>query len=464
MTGVLPATLWPRLRERIADATGLHFPPERQPELQRALLAAAPELGFADVATCADALLSSQLSEPQLRALAVHLTVGETYFFRDPGMFRTLATRVLPELIERRRAGDRRLRLWSAACSTGEEPYSLAILLQQVLPDWREWNITLLATDINERSIDKAMAGRYSDWSFRTPDAAALKSRYFTRTQDGRYEIAPDVRGQVTFAQLNLATDPYPSLTTGTNAMDLIVCRNVLMYFSSAHTTKVVSKLHEALLDEGWLIVAPSECSQTLFAQFAAARLPEGTFYRKSGTVAVQATSHDVAPQPTRSEDRRPRLDRPQPASPRRVPPRSSEAVSAQSLSDEARELANRGRLAESLAVIERWLAADKLDASAHYLSAMIHQELGHAAQARIALQRALFLQPEFALAHFALGNLSRSLCQHAEARRHLDNALHLVRRLPPDAEVPGSEGLSAGRLTEIISALVTRESSHVGH
>lgn len=456
MTDALHAMMWPRLREHIADTTGLHFPPERQPELERALLAAAADLGFADLAGCADALLSAQLTERQLRALAAHLTVGETYFLRDPGMFATLARSVLPGLIERRRDTTRCLRLWSAACSTGEEPYSLAILLRQVLPDWREWNITLLATDINERSLEKARAGRYGDWSFRTPDAAALRSQYFTKARDGRYEIAPEIREQVTFAQLNLATDPYPSLTTGTNAMDVILCRNVLMYFSPEAMEKAVSKLHDSLLEEGWLVVAPSEYSQATFERFTAVRFAEGTLYQKRG--GGRATSPSLASQPDEaSPPSSLSASHATPSAPKRA---TIEASSMGSLPEQARELANRGRLAESLAVIERWLADDKLDPTAHYLKAMIHEERGHRDLARLSLQRALFLEPEFALAHFALGNLSRG----AEARRHHDNALQLVQHMPPKAEVPGSEGLSAGRLAEIISALVSKESAHVGH
>ena len=134
-TDGVPEALWPRLSEFIAEHIGLHFPPERRPDLQRALTAVAAEFGFANSARCADWLLSSPLTRPQLHTLASHLTVGETYFFRERKTFEALAQHVLPELIRCRRGREQRLRLWSAACSTGEEPYSLAILVQQLLPD-----------------------------------------------------------------------------------------------------------------------------------------------------------------------------------------------------------------------------------------------------------------------------------------------------------------------------------------
>src|SRR5262245_56326354 len=164
---VIPDSLWPQVSAAIASRMGLHFPDERRNDLERALADAAVELGFENARSCARWLLSSQVTKPQLDTLASHLTVRETYFFRDPRAFEALATQVLPELIEKRRGHEQRLRLWSAACSTGEEAYSLAILLRQVLPDWENWRISVLGTDINRHSLRKAMRGVYGDWSFR---------------------------------------------------------------------------------------------------------------------------------------------------------------------------------------------------------------------------------------------------------------------------------------------------------
>src|SRR5882757_6175269 len=279
-TDGIPDALWRRLSEFIAQHTGLHFPPERRSDLQRGLTAAATEFGFADSARCADWLLSASLTRQQLHTLASHLTIGETYFFRERKTFDALAQRILPELICRRRGREQRLRLWSAACSTGEEPYSLAILVQQLLPDWRDWHVTILATDINPRFLQKAAAGVYGEWSFRE-SPSWFKERYFTRTQDGRFAVEPHLRNCVSFAPMNLAQDCFPSLATDTNAMDVIFCRNVLMYFTPAHARKVVENLRSALTDDGWLAVSPTECSQALFSRFVAVNFPDSIMYRK---------------------------------------------------------------------------------------------------------------------------------------------------------------------------------------
>jgi chemotaxis protein methyltransferase CheR len=288
-TDGVPDALWRRLSEFIAQNTGLHFPPERRSDLQRGFTAAAAEFGFEDSARCADWLLSASLTRPQLHTLASHLTIGETYFFRERKTFDALAQGILPELICRRRGREQRLRLWSAACSTGEEPYSLAILVQQLLPDWRDWHVTILATDINPRFLQKAAAGVYGEWSFRE-SPSWFKERYFTRTRDGRFAVAPQIRDCVRFAPMNLVQDCFPSLATDTNAMDVIFCRNVLMYFTPAHARKVVENLRSALTDEGWLAVSPTECSQALFSRFVAVNFPDTILYRKCNAEEQSST------------------------------------------------------------------------------------------------------------------------------------------------------------------------------
>ncbi len=180
----MPDDLWSRLSAFIAEKMGLYFPPERWPDLERGLEGMAKEFDFSNTAACIHWLLPGPLTKAQFQALACHLTVGETYFFREKRTFEVLADSVLPELIRGRRSSGRRLRLWCAACCTGEEPYSLAILLHQLIPDLADWNLTLLATDINEKFLRKAAAGVYGEWSFRQ-SPCAFKERYFQPRRQG---------------------------------------------------------------------------------------------------------------------------------------------------------------------------------------------------------------------------------------------------------------------------------------
>jgi chemotaxis protein methyltransferase CheR len=437
----IPDSLWPHISAVIASHTGLHFPDERRIDLQRGLADAAIELGFDNARSCAKWLLSAELTPPQLDTLASHLTIGETYFFREPKAFQALATQVLPELIERRRGNEQRLRLWSTACSTGEEAYSLAILIRQTLPDLRDWHVSILGTDINSRSLKKAVRGVYGEWSFRdTP--AGFKESYFERTAEGRYSVRPEVRSLVRFAPMNLVQDGFPSLATDTNAMDIVLCRNVLIYFEPSQATTLIGKLRHSLVDDGWLAVSPSECSQTLFSEFSATNFPGAVLYRKT-------RREPQAPPPSRPEVtawvQETTRALPSPVAPRPV-------LKPDDFARLTRSRANEGRLEEALDWSERWIVADKLDAVAHYLNAMVLQELGDREQARRSLQRAIYLKPDFVLAHFALGNLAE---RGGRMHQHFQNTLELLSRMPPGQILPESDGLTAARLAEIVTALL---------
>nr|MDQ2687274.1 chemotaxis protein CheR [Armatimonadota bacterium] len=179
----------------VESEMGLHYPPERWPDLQRGLLAAGSDLGYAegDAAGIAERLLAAPLNKRQIEALAGALTVGETFFFRDRATFTALEHDILPALIAARRAGNRHLRLWSAGCCTGEEPYSLAMLIARLLPDREDWRVSILATDINPRFLQKAEEGVFAEWSFRDVPPW-LKQRYFTQTPNGRFAILPYIK------------------------------------------------------------------------------------------------------------------------------------------------------------------------------------------------------------------------------------------------------------------------------
>ncbi len=178
-TSVSDATL-EQLSELVAEQMGLYFPKERWHDFERGIRSAAKEFGFKDSESCLQHLLSSSLSKSQIEILASHLTIGETYFFREKKSFEALEEHILPELIRSRSGKEKRLRIWSAGCCTGEEPYSIAISIHKLLPDWKDWNITILATDINPNFLRKASQAEYTEWSFRgTP--TWLKERYFSR-------------------------------------------------------------------------------------------------------------------------------------------------------------------------------------------------------------------------------------------------------------------------------------------
>lgn len=470
MQPTLPHPLLERLSELLAARTGLHFPTERWGDLERGIAAAAPIFGMPDAKSCAHWLLSTQLTRSQIEVLASHLTVGETYFFRDERSFELLEQQILPELLNARASGERRLRIWSAGCCTGEEAYSIAMLVDRMIPHPGNWNVSILATDINPAFLRKASEGVYGEWSFRgTP--AWIRERYFKQGKNSRFDLQPLIRKRVTFSYLNLADDVYPSLTNNTNAMDVIFCRNVLMYFSATQAKKVIENLYRSLVDGGWLIVSPVETSNTLFSSFTAVVFPGAVFYRKlaktqSPTVAPACPAATLSLPPaawpvefpvldaalaTALHDPSWSVDQPDMRADETPAPALTAGAAPSSM---ARLCANQGKLAEAAQWCEKAIAADKLDPANQYLLATIQQELGQGDAATQSLTRALYIDPDFVLAHFALGNLCLLQRRRREADRHFANALALLQAHPHDEPLPESEGLTAGRLTEIITSV----------
>jgi chemotaxis protein methyltransferase CheR len=490
MKHTLPDSMMSQLSEFIAAKTALHFPPERWSDLEYKLGPAANEFGFADKEEFIQWLLSAQLTSGEMDVLASHLTIHETYFWREPQVFEALVAQVLPALVRLREYNDRHIRIWSAGCASGEEPYSIAIALHRAIPALKDWQITILATDIDPRILRKAMTGVYSKWSFRNAPQWLIDG-YFRCKKDGVFEILPEIRKMVTFSYLNLAEDIYPTPQNNTNAMDIIFCRNVLMYFAPERARQVGQGLYRSLVEGGWLMVGASELSQVLFSQFTSVQFPDAIVYRKEiqGALLPDPFQYELPPffQKTTAQPQAEFIAGVESTLPpfrfqedetvlatggQALPPDENAAVfrqTAQATDMEIpektegetlpakthliRALADQGKLNEALALCAEALAADKLDPGLHFLRASILQELNRFDEAGVSLKRTLYLDQNFLLAHFALGNLGLRQGKARAAKKHFENVLTLLKENRPEDILPESEGLTAGRFREIILA-----------
>jgi chemotaxis protein methyltransferase CheR len=453
--------LLPKARSLIASRLGLEFSEGRQADLERGLIHACQAASISDPEAYLGWLATLPEESPEWKRLAGHLTVGETYLFRDRACFEALEQHVFPSLVAaRRREGALRLRIWSAGCATGEEPYSLAILLDRLLLDRADWALTILATDINLEALEAAERGCYRAWALReTPPW--IRERYFHRRGAEIFELDPAIRRMVTFMPLNLAEDGYPTALTNTSAMDLILCRSVLMYFTREAQQATVARLRQALVAGGWLIVSPAEAAADLLRSLVPVNLPGAIFYRKEEPVAVshqrsafghwpsaistELLGESVTPVPETLSEAMPIVP-PRPPSPDFRPP----VPGPQSLLQRARALGDEGKLEEARRVCEAATAQDQLDPETHLLLAAICQEQGEIQVTMDALRRVIYLDPDSASAHFLVGSLLVQQGERARARRHLATALRLLRSVPQDEAVPGGEGLTAGRLLEM--------------
>ncbi len=399
-------------------------------------------------------------------------------------------------LLSKIRSNQNSIKTWPCGCANGEEPYSLAILLSKMVSDLKDWNITILATDINPFVLQKASNGVYSEWSFR--DTPTWTRKYFKKTKNG-FEILPDIKKMVTFFYHNLAEDTYPSLLNNTNAMDIIFCRNVMMYFSQENTKRVVQNLHSCLVEGGWLIVSPVETSHILYSMFEKVNFHDRLFYKKDSNksqeleelVAEEASYHlihegiRVTPLPHSHFAPQP----PSVVSPEKIritekeqeiekPPTYEEALALYGLGKyaEAAEMiiklvscdhydskaplllaqayANMGKLTEADEWCEKAIIEDRLNPISHYLHATILEERGQIEEAVKSLKKALYLDQDFVLAHFSLGNLCKKQGRSKESEKYFETALMLLRRLGQNESLLESEGITAGRLSEIITTM----------
>ena len=443
-TSLAPARGLDAAAALIRRLTGLIFPASRRGALEQALRRAMARAGLQDLGAY---LARLEADRDLLDDVAGDLTVGESYFFRSPEQFDLIAEAVLRGT--RASRGDRPLRLWSAGCAAGEEAYTLAILLHQ---RGLAGQAHILATDLSRASLEKARRARYSRWALRgVPEG--IVAAYFRRTGD-EFDLAPAIRDLVEFRYLNLAADTYPSLAAGVWGLDLVVCRNVLIYFDAETVKRVVGRFLDCLGDDGWLLLGPSDppIAERVRCEVVVTRA--GLLYRRADTLVAPEVAQpsvewrlaepavvDLAPSTTPGPPQQrtdPSLDG--------EPPKVSSA-------DVVRELANAGRLEEAGRACAAALDRERYSAELAYLHAILLAEARRTPEAVTAARRALYLDRGLTVAHLALGAALARTRDTRGARRAFRNAANLLAAMPPDAVVPCSDGERAGRLVEMARA-----------
>lgn len=242
------------LRDFIYSYCGLSFDIESKYILEKRLNKRITELQLQSFKDYYYRLRYSSDSDEELAQVVDLLTTNETYFFREGFQLKTFVDEILPEVMRKKRGtGERHLRIWSAGCSSGEEPYTIAMLLLQ-MPEMRRWNIEIVATDISRKILTLAREGLYGKNSFRSTDEFYL-NRYFAENE-GKLEISDQVRQLVSIRHLNLLE---AERVAELGKMDVIFCRNVIIYFDLEAKKKVINSLHDRLQDGGFLLLGHSE-------------------------------------------------------------------------------------------------------------------------------------------------------------------------------------------------------------
>jgi chemotaxis protein methyltransferase CheR len=267
------------LRELIYAHCGLTFGEDVRYLVERRL---SPRLVFHGLPTFAAYhrfLRYDAGARAELEIAAEVLTTNETYFYREPHQLRAFSEEILPSLA-RENAEERRLRVWSAGCSTGEEVYTVAMLLL-ASGLFEGWDVDVFGSDIARRVLAVARAGAYGPHAFRTPEAEALKPWF--RAGGGKWHVRDEVRRLTSFGHMNLLDDGMLALVA---SADVVFCRNVLIYFDQAARRRVLRAFHERLRPGGWLLLGHSESLVNATADFQLVHLRNDLVYRKPPRVS----------------------------------------------------------------------------------------------------------------------------------------------------------------------------------
>jgi chemotaxis protein methyltransferase CheR len=434
--------LYPRLKEHVVGSTGLAYYADKDADLARRISHRLSSLGMRDCASYLDMLRNPLRGPAELDALIAEITIGETYFFRHQEHFDALRDLVIPDLIARNPAR-RSLRIWCAGCADGPEPYSLAILLKRDMAHHLlGWDVTILGTDINRRCLARASEGKFEEWAFRST-SEDLKRTCFGK--EGRlWSIAPEYKEWVSFQYHNLVEHSFPSLLNNLFCFDLIVCRNVMIYFAPDLMQRMIEQFHDCLVPGAWLLVGPSEPNMNYFSSFRTVNAPGVTLYQKPDAEyvgqddilrpIVGRPTGDEADAASRPIDNRPQVDN----LPHKV-----------TLAD-VRHHADQGEWESAARLCEQLLRKDNLNSVVHFYQALVLGQMRRQDEAERSLRRAIYLDRQFVLAHYYLGIFLQSHGDLRLAARSFQNTLDLLRSRRDTDILADADGITVAELKKL--------------
>lgn len=266
-----------QIREYIYEKSGLFFDDNKKDYLEKRLIIRMNQL---KIQTFAEYFYKLKFNESdEFSRLMELITTNETYFFRNIPQLNTFSYHILPELLNRKaNSGDFRLRIWSAGCSSGEEPYTIAIILKERIEYLEDWNIEIYGTDISYRVLKLAQAGEYHPRSLMDTDESIIKKYFTYDALNNKYRINDEIIEMVRFKYLNLYDKDQMSRFKN---IDIIFCRNVLIYFDEGSRKKVVEMFYDSLVPGGYIMLGYSESMLRITRAFEMLRMGSDVTYRK---------------------------------------------------------------------------------------------------------------------------------------------------------------------------------------
>ena len=407
-----------RFRKLINQTSGIFFDRGKQDVLRLGLSDRAEALGAATLGDYYDFITSDPERELEVKRLLAHLSVQETQFFRNLPQFDALRKFIIPE-IARRKAGERRtMRFWCAGCSTGQEPYSVAMSVLDVLPDPGSWTIEVLGTDLNGQALETARRGWYPEKKLVGIDRSHLE-RYF-RAQDNGYQVAEPVKRLVRFEPHNLVSDMLPMTTFGT--CDTVFCRNVIIYFNHETAKYVIEHFFDILNPGGYLFLGHSETLWKMSAKYSLVEMGDAFIYRKPLPMSIEGRRfipdrrmrRSGLPAGVMQERRRDEADRRSVRQPghfdlaiwgggHKDEPQPADATDE---IGKAKAHLDLGEFDLAISSLMEAIKSDGVSGEAYFLLGLAFEKKKDVTQAEDAFRKAIYCDPELSLAHFHLANV----------------------------------------------------------
>ena len=417
MTNLSDAELY-LFQEFLSRESGLHFDKDKSQNLQHSLLERMQKLRINSYQGYYNFLINSTQGKPEIDELFNLVTIGETHFFRNSPQFEVLRESVLPEIISRKDR-DKSLRIWSAGCSRGDEPYSIAMVIREALPDYKSWQISILATDINRNALSFAKEAIYKD-----KDIAHLPEGYLERyfKKDGKnYILSEEVKGLVNFTYHNLAKD-----SSLFEDADIIFCRNVIIYFDEPTIKRIIYDFYHYLKTGGYLFLGHSEILWQISDKFKTVEFPRTFIYQKAPYL-VREESH-------------PFIGVPEIKFEEFIDAQEPDKTLVHADFQRATELANQGSYQEARDQLKRIIRQDNLHVEAYYLLGVLAYRTVDLKEAEEQFRKVIYIDHNIELAYFNLAEIYISQKKYTKAAREFNNAIGLLEKKPMDEQVRFSE------------------------
>lgn len=491
---------------------GLEYPPDRFDDLRRVVTGFAAEVSpQKSLESCVERFLKNGLTPKEQEALVGHLTIGETYLFREPKTLKIIEQKILKPLSGKGSGLNGAIRIWSAACSTGEEPYTLAIMGDQLGID-----LEIIGTDIDSRAIMSARKAVYRKWSFRNEQALSIQNKYFDKVGDNAFHLKSEISSRVNFKKLNLVDRVFPA---SIDSFDLILCRNVLMYFASKSVSTVLDRIKNSMSENGWFISTASESYLVVESgKFLGENVDDVLFFKKlngrdadsrgsykdrshldltrkeydssrnTATLFSSSAGEDYKVEPSlrfsRSASVRDKskndfflaekFSYTEKSSETKVAPVYTSFSSSKDVLDsddvkeitaveDVQELLNKGRslldsgdIVATKKLCKFILKFDHVNSEAYYLLGEANLKDNNPIESIRSFRKALYVDPGVIMADVMLGNIHMDSGDFRSAAVHFRSALRSMSGKNKDDLVEHSGDLTAGRLAEMIEKLAS--------